>query len=201
MSESLKTIAAFDFDGTLTYRDSLLSFLIFAVGPVRTILYLLLELPYLLGFCMGVISRQKVKEAVLTRFFLGESIEALKKKGESFAKNHLPSLVRPEGLERIIWHRNQGHRCILVSANLALYLEPWSKANGFDVCLATRLEVTSSGKVTGRLEGLNCRGEEKVCQLKKNIGNERVILYAYGDSDGDRELLTFADYPYYRKLK
>jgi phosphatidylglycerophosphatase C len=200
LDSSTQITAAFDFDKTLTPRDTLKNFLFFSVGKTRAIFFLFLSLPYLLGYCVGLSSRARTKEVVMTRFFKGTSYRDLQLKGDEFAKNYLPKIVKPEGLQRIKWHQDQGHRCILVSANLEVFLESWAKSAGFVGCIATRLKVSPEGIITGKLLGPNCWGEEKVRRLKEMIGNDHVILYAYGDSRGDRELLAIADYPYYRKL-
>jgi hypothetical protein len=50
--------------------------------------------------------------------------------------------------------------------------------------------------LTGRLLGKNCYGPEKVQRLKTLLGSlEDYVIYTYGDSKGDRELLAIAQYP------
>jgi HAD superfamily phosphoserine phosphatase-like hydrolase len=90
---------------------------------------------------------------------------------------------------------------MLVSASLELYLAPWGRQAGFEHVAASRLEVGADGTVSGRLAGPNCFGAEKVARLEQLLGPlERHIVYAYGDSRGDRELLMQADYPYFRRM-
>lgn len=194
-------IAAFDFDGTLTYRDTLIDFLFFVVGPFKTIFYLLLQVPTLLAFVFGMVTRQQTKERILEQFFEGMPLEELKKKGKAFAKERLFRRLRPEGLLRLQWHLHKGHRCILISASLDVYLEHWAQFTGFHDALTSRLAADDEGKVTGKLVGLNCRSEEKVRRLKDLLGSlDNYQIYAYGDSKGDKELLEVADYPFYRKM-
>lgn len=194
-----KVIAAFDFDGTISYSDSLLPFLTFTTGRLKTAWYLLLELPWMIGFLLKITSRQKTKEHILKRFFSKMPIEALKKQGELFATEELPKHIRPKALERLHWHLDQQHRCILISASIDTYLAPWAKQVGFDTCITSSLEIDSNNRITGNLQGLNCRGPEKVRRLIELVGQKNnYTLYAYGDSDGDKELLAFADHPFYR---
>ena len=160
-----------------------------------------MEMPYLLGFVFKITSRSKVKEKIITRFFKGMKIEELKELGEKFAKTKLPSLVKPEALNRIKWHKEQNHICVLISASLDIYLEPWAEFIGFNEILTSSLEVDSEKKITGKLQGFNCWGDEKVRRLTNLYGTkENYTLYAYGDSLGDQELLKYADYPFYKKL-
>ena len=45
--------------------------------------------------------------------------------------------------------------------------------------------------------GKNCWGTEKVRRLQELVGSkEGYVLYAYGDTRGDRELLEYADHPF-----
>src|SRR5581483_9290555 len=68
---------------------------------------------------------------------------------------------------------------------------------GFDAVLGTRLEIDGDGRLTGRLDGPNCRGPEKVERLRAWLGGDGdVTVHAYGDSAGDRQLWEFADHAY-----
>lgn len=197
----MMTVAAFDFDGTVTRSDSLLPFLRFAAGPYRFAVKIVASLPTLTGYALGWVRNDVAKERVLRRFFAGTPIVELNDIGERFASERLPALVRPEALARLQWHREQGHRCVLISASLRLYLQPWAQRVGFDQVVASELELSDGQRVTGRLAGGNCHGAEKVLRLERLLGpRESFHLYAYGDSRGDRELLAAADTAYYRTM-
>lgn len=196
-----QTIAVFDFDGTITTGDSFLPLLITCFGWKKTLWKLFLISPMLILFPLGIITRQRAKEATLTKFFRGWTLQDLEKVCQSFAKEKLPEQVKPEALKRIAWHRSQNHPLILVSASIDVYLKPWGKEAGFEHVIASLVE-TADGKITGKLVGKNCRCEEKVRRLQEVLGDLSLYeIYAYGDSDGDRELLAAADHPFYRKLK
>lgn len=197
MTDPRPVVAAFDFDGTLTYRDSLLPFAIFVRGKLCSTLCLTMELPYLLGFICGVASRQTAKERLLARFFGGEHTETIARWGREFAAKGVPLLLNPEAMERFYWHKRQGHRCVIVSASIDAYLGPWALDNGFDDVLASRLERSADSKITGKLDGKNCWGPEKVRRLEELLGSKsEYTLFAYGDSRGDQEMLALADYSY-----
>lgn len=157
-------------------------------------------LPYLMLFPLRLISRQSAKEKILNRFLSGIPIDVLEKKAEEYSADKLDKLVKAEALDRIQWHRDQGHRCIIVSASIDTYLKPWAKRHGFQDVIASRLQ-TDRGVVTGKLEGENCWGAEKTLRLLNLLGKrESFYLYAYGDSRGDKEMLALADQPYYRDM-
>jgi HAD superfamily hydrolase (TIGR01490 family) len=196
---SLPTIAVFDFDGTLTRRDSLFPFLKFISGKGRFYWKIFLLTPTLLRYSLGLLPNWQAKEAVLTRFLKGLTAEQLQQFGHRFATRIIPKLLRPEAMARLRWHQKQGHQTILLSASLEIYLVPWGKVMAFDKVLGTRLLLHSSGTFSGYIEGKNCYGSEKVKRLQEFLGDfDHYVIYAYGDSKGDQELLTLATYSYYR---
>lgn len=197
----MDTIAAFDFDGTLTYHDTLIPFLKFCVGQKAMMCNLIKIAPYAIGFATGLKTRQQVKERFMSYALKGRQKQQIEEFGAEFAKNALPALLNPVGMERLKWHQKNGHRCILVSATLDCFLSPWSKAMGFDDLICSKLHYDSESRFSGKLQGLNCWGREKVVQLDQLLGfPKNYTLYAYGDSPGDKELLAYADYPFYREF-
>jgi phosphatidylglycerophosphatase C len=192
-------VAAFDFDGTLTRCDSLLPFLHFSSGFGKFTGYLLQLAPTLVQFLFGKIGNQAAKEAVLARFFAGAEESKITELGARFAHQKLPSLLRQKAMARLRWHQKQGHYCALVSASLDVYLNPWGREMGFDAIICSQLEFNSENRITGRLVDANCYGVEKVRRLRQLVGNPSV-LYVYGDSRGDHELLKIADHAYYRYM-
>lgn len=198
---SKNVVAAFDFDKTLTDRDTTLEFLIFAEGNALALTKIATRLPYLIGFVVGKCSRQKVKEELLKCFFGGQTRASMEALGKDFAKKRLPFFLKNEALDRLRWHQAQGHRCILISASIDVYLKPWAQSYHFDDLICSQTEYQDD-RFTGKLKGSNCWGPEKKRRLEELLGNrDEYILYAYGDSLGDRELLSMADYPFYQKFE
>jgi HAD superfamily hydrolase (TIGR01490 family) len=194
-------VAAFDFDGTVTDRDSMFPFLRYAAGHTKYYWRIASQLPTLVGYLMGRVDNNTAKERVLTRFFAGVPVEALNTIGNRFAEQVLPGMVRSSAMERLAWHKASGHRCVLISASLQLYLQPWAHRAGFDAVIGSQFELRGGRYITGRLADGNCHGAEKVRRLLAMMGErDSFRLYAYGDSRGDRELLECADRAYYRAM-
>lgn len=194
-------VAAFDFDGTLTRRDTLFPFLLYVAGPFKFSCKILLLLATLTGYALGFIRNDKAKIKVLTSFLANMEMDALQQQALQFAEQKLPSLLRSEAMQRLDWHKKQGHRCVVVSASLEIYLRPWASKAGFDDILGSRLEVQTDGRTTGNLLGENCFGPEKLRRLDALLGSRGdYTLYAYGDSRGDKELLSAVDFPFYKKF-
>ena len=132
----------------------------------------------------------------MKKFLKGIPEERGKNLGETFAKEKLSILVTPHRWTRVQRHLQRGNRCILVSANLSLYLKPWGMHAGFETVIASECAVSKQGDLTGCLYGKNCIGPEKARRLMQYLGpRHQYTLYAYGDSLGDREMLALADYP------
>src|SRR5581483_11277208 len=186
-------VAAFDLDGTLTRRDTLVPFLLRAIGRHRTYRAVLASsLPLARAAALGGPHRDRAKEVVLQRVFGGLPLAELAEAAESFADHVVAHALRPDVRARVDWHRAEGHDLVLVSASPELYVVPIGRRLGFDAVLATRLEVDAAGRLTGRIQGTNCRGPEKVVRLRQWRGESLTVAYAYGVSAGDREMLALA---------
>lgn len=200
MNESRPVVALFDFDGTITTRDSLLPFLWFSFGFWGTFKIILTAFPKITRFALGYSSRQEAKEAILTAAFKGMTPAELVVKAKEYVDTRLGHLVKQEAIERILWHEKQGHRCAVVSASLSTYLQFWVKEWGITDLLCSELALDDQGKFTGNLIGKNCWGPEKVRRVEMLLGDiKKFTIYAYGDSRGDKELLEIADKPFYRR--
>ena len=198
---SSAVIAAFDFDGTITYRDTVGPFLL-SVASWRQLAGALAPVgPALLGVWLGLVARATIKERLFRHVLAGLPAATLQAGAERFAHEQLPRLVRPEALERLRWHQRQGHRCIIVTASLEEYVRPWAMRIGVEDVAASRLEIDARGRLTGRLSGTHCDGPEKARRLRELATRYgAAITYAYGDSSGDRQLLACAERAYYQTM-
>ncbi|MCS4119578.1 HAD-IB family hydrolase [Salinibacter ruber] len=200
VEEERPVVAVFDFDGTLTRRDSLVPFLWQVAGPWAFIRNATVLLPTLLRYAVGILENGPAKERVLGQFLAGKATGEIRAIAESFAAERVPWLLDPEAVRRLRWHQEQGHKVILVTASPELYARPWAEAEGFDEVIGTRLE-TKEGVFTGQFATPNCHGPEKTRRLEAEGPDLRgTTVYAYGNSRGDRELLAMADQEFYRSF-
>ena len=200
MTNRIGIVAAFDFDETLTDRDTFLPFLHSVVGTRQDSMKMLRLSPILAAYSLRLIPNWRAKQIVLTHFLAGISQEQLNKAAEHFAKYEIPKWLRYEAVERLRWHQSKGHRTILVSASLAIYLQPWAQSMGIQDVLGTELEV-QQGRFTGRIQGKNCYGPEKLARLQNLINIDHCCLHAYGDSRGDLPLKHIANEFHYKPFR
>lgn len=194
-------IAVFDFDGTITYRDTLLPFLKYAVGISHLVEGIVESSPFLLGCVIRIISNDIAKEKLVGGIFKGWTWERIKEVAQKFSTMVLPRMIRQVAFDRIAWHLNRGDQCILVSASLEHYLVPWAKPIGFTDILGTRLAFSAEGFCLGHFDGRNCSGPEKVRRLENILQNRSGYhIIAYGDSAQDRQLLAWADESYFKEI-
>ena len=195
-----RRIAFFDFDGTITTKDSLLSFIFFRYGKWRTWIGLLLVSPYYALHLLKLISVQAAQERVLRQFFKNEKIEAFAQACDQFVSEVLPALERTKALNEIRKLREEGAEVVIVSASPQDWLIPWAKQFNAAV-LSTKLE-TKNGRLTGRIEGYNCRGKEKVRRILSSYDLKAYDeVYAYGDTKGDKPMLELATFSFYKPFR
>lgn len=196
MMENRPKVAAFDFDGTLTVRDTLFEFIKFACGSGRLYAGLALCSPVLAAYVLHLVSNSYAKQQLFSCFFKGMKYERFCRLGEEFARR-VDEIARPETVEALRRHVAEGDRTYVVSASIEEWVRPWCTSAGVepDRVLATRVEVVD-GHLTGRFSSKNCHGAEKVRRLLECEPNRAdYVLYAYGDSRGDREMLQLSDFP------
>ncbi len=136
--------------------------------------------------------RDFLKAKFVHGVFEGKNAGEIEALGVQFASKIADGWLRSDVAARMRWHQEQEHVVILVSASLGAYLHPLGDLLEVDAVLCTELEEVN-GILTGKLRGKNCRGEEKASRVQKwcdGAGmNAEDLVYAYGDSSGDVQLL------------
>jgi HAD superfamily hydrolase (TIGR01490 family) len=195
-----KRLVLFDFDGTITTKDTFIQFLIFYKGSFRFLMGMLATSPILAMYALKLIPNWKAKQAVLRHFIGNENVQSFNNVCEAFSRKALPKLIRAGALEAIRKYQLENCTVAVVSASAENWVAPWCKENGI-LCIATQLEVVN-GTINGNLCGQNCYGPEKVNRIRKHFPlNEFDEIIAYGDSSGDREMFGIAHQQYYKPFR
>jgi HAD superfamily hydrolase (TIGR01490 family) len=194
----MKKVYAFDFDGTLTKRDTFIRIIVYARGWWRLIGGLLLFSPILVMMKLRLYPNWKAKQQVFSFFFKGMSIDAFDELCRNFAHDS-QKLLRKKGVRTISEAEAEGSDVVIVSASIINWVEPFFSDYGGAVKVeGTKIDVRND-IVTGKFLTKNCYGEEKVKRISRRYPNRKsYYLIAFGDSKGDRRMLDYADEAYYR---
>ena len=198
----MRKIYAFDFDGTLTTKDTLLEFIRFAKGSGQMFRGFLLFSPLLILMKLHLFPNWKVKQKIFSYFFKGMKIDDFNALCTRFAKQNR-HLLRPAGIEKVRQTIDKEHTTVLIiSASIDNWVRPFFDEIDKKIqVLGTQIEI-KKGRLTGQFTTKNCYGEEKVNRLTALYPHrETYYLIAFGDSRGDKELLAFADKGFYKPFR
>ena len=186
-----RPIVAFDFDGTLTIRDSFTAFLRWRAGPAGWAIGLAKMTPALAAY-IGDRDRGRIKAASVREFLHGVERQTLEAEAERYADQVWDRFMRPDALACWkAWGEKGAHR-VIVTASPETTVAPFARRLGAEGLLGTQLVFDAQGRVTGAFAGENCRGEEKVRRLRAAYGDDMMLAAAYGDTSGDAEMLAMA---------
>lgn len=190
-------LALFDFDGTLTTRETFPAFLHYAAPRLRLVVGRVVLAPLVIGYRLGWLDGVSVRARITSFAFRGMPEARLRALGESFARDVLPGLMRPDMMARLRQHQAQGDAVMVVSGAYDTYLAPWCAAHGVDLA-CSRLEARD-GAMTGRYLGAQCVGEEKVRRIRAEHDlSTYASIHAYGDTPEDEAMLALAQHRWYR---
>lgn len=190
-------LALFDFDGTITDRETMPDFMFTAVRPLRLRMGQASLWPMILGYKAGLISGSLVRAAICYVGFRGVPVHEVQAHGAAFARDVLPARLRPAAMARIAWHKARGDTIVVVSGGLDVYLEHWCQRHDLQL-ICSSLEQYS-GRLSGFYAGRQCVGAEKARQVMPQFPPQNYArVFAYGDTPEDRELLALAHEAYYR---
>ena len=185
-------LVLFDFDGTLSTKDSLNEFLKFYLGKKKYFLKLFLFSPIFVLYKLKLIKNDIAKEKLISFFFKDISEKEFKNKAKEYSLNEIPKIINNKTYTLMKEYINSKHKVVIVSASIECWLKPWCDLNNIEL-LSTKLEFENN-KVTGKFSTKNCYGIEKVNRINEylNISDYDEIV-AYGDSAGDYEMFKISD--------
>jgi len=195
-----KKLALFDFDGTITTKDTLIDFIQFAKGKKRFFIGMAMLSPMLIAYKLKLIKNYRAKEYMLSHFFKNITKDEFNKIAKEYSLNHIPNILREDAIKKIKWHKDRNHKLVIVSASIECWLKPWCDKNSIEI-ISTKLDFKNS-KFTGKFATKNCYGKEKVNRIKSLYKlKDFNYIYAYGDSKGDKEMLSIANKSFYKPFR
>jgi phosphatidylglycerophosphatase C len=185
-------VAAFDFDHTLTTRSTIAPFMARLVGRRRLALAVARAV-VASGFPPA---RQRFKCRLARAVFTGLPHDTVRRVADQFAADLMNDGLDEEMLARLERHRRGGHRLVIVTSALDVYVRPVADRLGVDDVIATQVEVDAGGHCTGALVDADLWGEKKPALLLHRLGVDAdpssLCLWAYGDSKDDEPLRELA---------
>ncbi|HSW59378.1 MAG TPA: HAD-IB family hydrolase [bacterium] len=192
-----RTLALFDFDGTITNRDTFIDFFKFVYGNGKIWILSVKFFPFIILYFLKMYSGRKLKELFLKDLIKGWDSAKFEKEAVNYYENRLKSILKHSAMSEIEKLKAEGAKIVVVTASAEEWVKPFSNHNGIDL-VATKLEM-KNGFYTGKILGQNCRGEEKVRRISEKYDKSLFdTVLAYGDSSGDKEMLEFATRGFYR---
>lgn len=194
-------IIAFDFDGTITTRDTFALFLRYWAGTPLWALKLLKLSPIFLVYVLKIIDRNAVKTHVIRAFFKNTDAMALQARADQFARDVIPNLIRPGALETLKQKNSLPYTLYIVSASIEPYLVSWAKTQDIHNVLSTKLCIVNN-RLTGEIDGINCWGAGKIAKIATEMSDTPYfIAEAYGDTRGDKEMLHAAQASFWQPFR
>ena len=195
-----KKIAFFDFDGTITTKDSLLEIIKFMKGRTAYYAGILLNMHWFMAYQINIISAGLLKEKVLSYFFSGTPENIFQEQCDRFAERGLPGFTRKRAIAEMDRLREEGFELVIVSASAENWIRGFANKLSLEL-IATILEV-KNGMITGKLEGKNCSGEQKVIRIQQRwdlTGYEEI--YVYGDTPSNKPMMALATRSFYKPFR
>jgi phosphatidylglycerophosphatase C len=193
-------VALFDLDGTLTWRDTLMPFLLGFLRHRPSRLWRLWRLPFALAGYLALHRDRGLLKSQLIRCVMGGEPRSLVDAwSESFVagldERHI---FRPAALAVLAAHRSAGDHLVLLSASPDLYVPRIGALLGFERTLCTEVKwrkcPPGEDRLDGGLKSANRRGEEKSrCLAALRTFYRGLPIIAYGNSRSDLAHLRQAD--------
>ncbi|WP_304344630.1 HAD family hydrolase [Chryseobacterium koreense] len=191
----MKKLYLFDFDGTLTYKDTMFLYLKF-YDPLKFNFQFIKHVPLFILLKLKLANAEKVKKSFISSILKGQRKSRIEEKTKKFFENYYPEIIRENALEFIKNRKSENTESYIVSASLDIWVKPFAEKLGMNL-LATQAEFRDE-IFTGNFLGRNCNGIEKVSRIKEAINGKKFDkIIAFGDTSGDRPMMDFADESHY----
>ena len=192
----MKKLYFFDFDGTLTYKDTMFLYLKF-YNSAKFNFQFLKHIPLFILLKLKLANAEKVKKSFISSILKGQSKTKIEEKSQQFFEKYYPEIIRENAIEFIQNIDREHTESYLVTASLDIWVKPFAEKFKMNL-LATRAEFKNE-IFTGNFVGNNCNGGEKVHRIKEALqGKKFDKTIAFGDTSGDKPMLSLAHESHYR---
>ena len=189
-----KTVAIFDLDCTITYKDTYVPFLFSILKTYPSRLLRTTELPFaVILYKIKLRDNSWLKETFLNAIMGGLTRQQIQSSRDKFLDKLLQDGVHKDALQAISTHREANHQLVMATASFDFYTEELGQRLGFEKVICTR-SGWNGEELSGNLDGNNCYGLEKLAQLTKSFqSRDEYEIIAYSDHHSDTPFLQWAD--------
>lgn len=194
----MKIAAFFDFDETLIdTNSSKIGFTWLYENDLLSKRFLLKIILTGFFYKLGLLSEKRMAYSLI-KFYKNKELTFFAAQADDFYHNLLKPRLIPGTIERLKFHKNEGHYLVIASGSIRYYLEPAADDLGFDNIVCTDLEYGPDGLLTGRPVGQICIGDYKRELAEQLAKKEKIDLrksFAYGNNGADIPLLKLVGNP------
>lgn len=192
----MKKLYCFDFDGTLTYKDTMFLYLKFYNSSKFRVQFVK-HIPLFILLKLKLADTEKVKKSFISSILKGQLQTKIEDKSKRFFEEYYPRIVRENALDFIGNIDRENTDSLIVTASLDIWAKPFAEKLQMKL-VATQAEF-KNGIFTGNFIGKNCNAEEKLERIKKEISGAKYDkIIAFGDTSGDKPMLQWANEGHYR---
>lgn len=196
----MQKLAIFDVDYTITKKETLMQLYKYMVfKDFKNIRYMPRALFSGLMYGIKVYDEKRVKESFL-KFIENKSEAELEVLTRDFYHDVLKNILYEDAINMMKKLKNEGYKVFLISASPEFYLNELYDIKEVDVIIGTKFFM-EAGKFIRKMDGSNCKGEEKVRRLKEYLKKENIEVdyknsYMFSDSLSDKPLLDLVGNAY-----
>ena len=192
----MKKLYCFDFDGTLTYKDTMFLYLKF-YNASKFRMQFIKHIPLFTLLKLNLLDAEKVKKSFISSILKGQPKAKIEKNSQEFFDQYYPEIFRENALDFIKNIDYSQTDCYIVSASLDIWVKPFAEKFKMNL-IATKAEFKND-IFTGNFVGKNCNGLEKVNRIKEEISDKKYDkTIAFGDTFGDQQMLDWANEGQYK---
>ncbi|KNB62501.1 HAD-IB family hydrolase [Chryseobacterium sp. Hurlbut01] len=192
----MKKLYCFDFDGTLTYKDTMFLYLKFYNSSKFRIQFVK-HIPLFILLKLKLADAEKVKKSFIGSILKGQLQTKIEDKSKLFFEEYYPKILRENALDFIGNIDKENTDSLIVTASLDIWTKPFAEKLQMKL-VATQAEF-KNGIFTGNFIGKNCNGEEKLERIKTEINGAKYDkIIAFGDTSGDKPMLQWANEGHYQ---
>ncbi|MEG1287447.1 MAG: HAD-IB family hydrolase [Clostridium sp.] len=193
-------LAIFDVDYTITRKETLMELFKYVISKDKGMIKFLPRAAFSgVMYGIGIYDERKVKEKFL-KFIDGIEEKHLADLVKNFYKDRLSKILYKDALNMMKKLKGQGYKIFLISASPEFYLKELYAIEEVDLIIGTKF-LFEGGKFARKMDGFNCKGEEKVKRLmtvieKENLNVDFENSYMFSDSLSDKPLLDLVGKAY-----